>query len=86
MVLTADVLQDELAVSLACVIASANARARENRVDVHESLITITQTTDNGASWRVNYGPKGYIDRRGGDFVVDVDAQDGHVIRVRHGQ
>ncbi len=41
--LTADVLQDELAVSLARVLAAANKCARESGVDVLQSLITITQ-------------------------------------------
>lgn len=85
-VLNADVLQDELAVSLAKVIAAANKRAREAGVDVRQSLITITQITDGELRWRINYGPKDYIGQRGGDLIVDVDASDANVRQVMQGQ
>ena len=38
---TADVLQDEIAVSLARVIATANKRARELGIDVLTSLVGV---------------------------------------------
>ncbi|HEV2663613.1 MAG TPA: hypothetical protein VG324_01795 [Blastocatellia bacterium] len=38
------------------------------------------------AVWRVNYGPKDYVSRRGGDFIVDVDARDASIKQVLHGQ
>ena len=54
--LAAEVLQDDIAVSLARAIATANKRARELGVDVLQSLITITQDVSNGSSlWRINY-------------------------------
>ncbi|MFN7946015.1 MAG: hypothetical protein U0Z53_11735 [Blastocatellia bacterium] len=81
-----EVAQDELAVSLAKVIAAANKRAREAGVDVRQSLITITQITDGELRWRINYGPKDYIGQRGGDLIVDVDASDANVRQVLHGQ
>ena len=85
--LTADVLQDHLAVALARVMAAANRRARELGVDVTRSLITITEhTQDEGTLWRVNYGPKDYVGRRGGDLIIDVDADDASVRRVLRGQ
>ncbi|MBI4770909.1 MAG: hypothetical protein HY784_11005 [Chloroflexi bacterium] len=85
--LTADVLQDDLAVSLAHALAMANKRARVAGVDVVQSLITITQRVfDDGQIWRINYGPKNYVGRRGGDLVVDVDATDGSVKQVLRGQ
>ena len=90
--LPAAVLQDELALSLAHVVATANKRASEAGVDVQASLITITQAsteaTDGAAEeayWRVNYGPRG-LDQRGGDFIVDVRARDASVKRVLLGQ
>jgi CBS domain-containing protein len=46
--LSADVLQDDMAVTLARVMAAANKRARELGVDVVQSFITITQQFDNG--------------------------------------
>jgi hypothetical protein len=84
--LTMDVLQDELAVSLARVLAAANKRAREAGVNVAHSLITITQNFEHGLRWRINYGPKDYIGQRGGDLMIEVDANDARVTRVLHGQ
>ena len=84
--LTNEVLDDNLAVFLARAIAAANKRAREFGVDVSQSLITITQSFENGPCWRVNYGPKDYVGRRGGDLVVDVDAADAAVTQVLRGQ
>jgi hypothetical protein len=84
--LTADVLQDDLAVLLARVLATANKRARELGVDVLQSFITITQSFDNGSSWRINYGPKDYIGRRGGDLIIEVDAGDISIKQVLRGQ
>ena len=85
--LTADVLQDEIAVSLARVMAAANRKARECGVDLLDSLISITQQSlDSGLIWRVNYGPKDYLGRRGGDLIVDVDAVDATIKQVLRGQ
>ena len=84
--LTADVLQDDLAVLLARVLATANKRARELGVDVFQSFITITQSFENGPRWRVNYGPKDYIGRRGGDLIIEVDAEDISIKQVLRGQ
>jgi len=84
--LSADVLQDDVAVSVARVVAAANKRARELNIDVPQSLITITQVIDNGPVWRINYGAKDYIGRRGGDLVVDVDATDASIKQVLRGQ
>jgi hypothetical protein len=84
--LNADVLEDDLAVSLARVVAAANKRARALNIDVTRSLITITQVIEDGLSWRINYGPKDYIGRRGGDLVIEVDASDASVKKVLRGQ
>ena len=85
-VLTAEVLQDELAVSLARIIAAANKSARGVGVNVAESLVTITQISNGDRYWRVNYGPKDYINQRGGDVLVDVDASDAHIRQILRGQ
>src|SRR5215475_540903 len=71
--------RDEPAFSLARVIAVANRCAREAGVDVMKSLISVFQFADEDAVWRVNYGPKDYVSRRGGDFIVEVDAKDASV-------
>ena len=85
--LAADVLQDDIAVSLARAIAAANKRARESGIDVEQSLITVTQQVFDGRSlWRINYGPREYIGRRGGDFTVDVDAKGTSIEQVLRGQ
>jgi hypothetical protein len=85
--LTADVLQDDIAVSLARAMAVANRRARELGVDVPQTLITITQRALNdGLVWRINYGPKDYIGRRGGDLLIEVDPSDASIKQVLWGQ
>jgi hypothetical protein len=84
--LTTDVLQDDLAVSIARALAMANKRARELGVDALQSFITITQHFDNGLRWRVNYGPKDYIARRGGDLIIEISADDLSVKQVLRGQ
>jgi len=85
--LSPEVLQDDIAVSLARVLAAANKRARELGVDVLQSLITITQHARNGGLlWRVNYGARDYVGQRGGDLIVDVDPNDASIKRVLRGQ
>jgi hypothetical protein len=85
--LTATVLQDDLAVSLARAMAVANQKARELGVDVFQSLISITQHTLNDSLvWRINYGPKDYVNRRGGDVLIEVDMHDATIKRVLRGQ
>ena len=85
--LAADVLQDDLAVSLARAMATANKRAHELGVDVLQSLITITQQSLNSEElWRINYGPKDYGGRRGGDLIIDIDPTDASVKNVLWGQ
>ncbi len=85
--LTADVLQDELAISLARALAAANKRAHESGIEVLASLITITQRAFNGQLlWRINYGPRDYVGRRGGDLIVDVDPTDASIKKVLRGQ
>lgn len=85
--LTAEVLQDDLAVSLARAMATANRKAREFGIDVAQSLISVTQHTLNGSSvWRINYGPKDYVNRRGGDVLIEVDMHEATIKRVLRGQ
>lgn len=85
-VLTPEVLQDEVAVSLARIIAAANKRAREVGVNVTESLMTITQISNGDLFWRINYGPKDYINQRGGDVIIEVDASNASIKNVQRGQ
>ena len=85
--LASDVLRDDLAVSVARALASANKRAQEFGIDVSQSLITITQCPEgDDVVWRINYGPQEVVARRGGDLIVEVDFNDASVKRVLHGQ
>jgi hypothetical protein len=85
--LSSDVLQDDVAITVARVIASANKRARELNVDVMQSIISLTQHSQDGSwVWRVNYGTKDYIGRRGGDLMVEVNPEDASIQRVLWGQ
>ncbi len=85
--ITAEMLKDDIALSLAHVMTVANKRARELGVNIIESLITITQHFLNGnALWRINYGPKNYVGRRGGDLIIEIDATDSSIRQVLWGQ
>jgi hypothetical protein len=85
--LTPDVLQDDIAISLARAIAVANKRARESGIDVLASLITISQRAFEGTMlWRINYGAREYVGRRGGDLIIDVDPADSSIKQVLRGQ
>ena len=82
--LDADMRQDEPAVVRAHVMAAAN--KRELSVAVRQSIVTITQMTDGEPRLCINYGPKDYLGRRGGDLIIDVDPSDASVKQVLHGQ
>jgi len=84
--LSADVLQDDMAVTLARVIATTNKRARELGVDILQSFITISQQFDNSLNWRVNYGPRDYVNQRGGDLMIEVNGEDMKIKQVLRGQ
>ena len=84
--LSTDELQDDLAVSLARVVATANKRAQAAGINVLQSIISITQVVGEGSRWRVNYGPKEYVRQRGGDLIIEVDADDATVKQVLRGQ
>ena len=85
--LTADVLEDQLAVSLARIVAAANKQAHQSGINAADSFITISQRSSNGeAIWRVNYSAKDVVGRRGGDLIVDVDGRDCKIKQVLRGQ
>ena len=80
-------LQDEIAVSVAQVLASANRKAKELGVDVKESLITVSQHLAKGVwLWRVHYGARDYVGRRGGDLMIDVDPTSADIKQILRGQ
>lgn len=86
-VLTNETLQDEIAISVAQVLASANRKARELGIDAEKSLITVSQHLAEGVwLWRVHYGARDYVGRRGGDLIIDLDAENSTVKRILRGQ
>src|SRR6185369_3782882 len=81
------VLEDELAVSLARAVAAANDRARREGVELKQSLLTAAEhSCADGICWRISYGPRDYVRRRGGDLIIEVGIDDGQVRRVLRGQ
>lgn len=86
-VLSNEILQDEIAVSVARVLASANRKAKELGVDVKESLITVSQHPAKGVwLWRVHYGARDYVARRGGDLMIDIDPASADIKQILRGQ
>lgn len=85
--LTPDIVHDNIALSVARITAAANQCARALGMDVAQSLITITQRSlEDGLIRRVSYGPKDYINRRGGDLIIDVEPGDTSIKQVLWGQ
>jgi hypothetical protein len=79
--------QDQLVMSVARALALANEAALGQGTDPAASLVTIAEETSSaGRLWRVNYGPRDYIGRRGGDLMVIVDERTGAVQRIIRGQ
>jgi hypothetical protein len=86
-VLTNETLKDEIAVSVAQVLASANRKAKELGVDLKESLITVSQHLANGVwGWRVHYGKRDYVGRRGGDLIIDLGGTNADIQQILRGQ
>jgi hypothetical protein len=85
--LDAAVLQDDIAVSLARAVSAANRHATHLGVDVRASHLTVSEQTAAGnAVWRISYGPKDPVGRRGGDLIIDVDSRDGSIRQELRGQ
>ena len=67
-------------------MASANRKAKELGVDVKESLITVSQHLAKGVwLWRVSYGARDYVGRRGGDLMIDIDPTDAAIKQILRG-
>jgi hypothetical protein len=86
MSLTAEDMADEFAISVAHILAAANRRARQLGCDASQCLVTISQHFDGRWFWRINYGSKSPTTSRGGDLIVEVNAENGEVKRVLRGQ
>lgn len=71
----------------AAALALANEAAAAQGTDVAAALITISEDTPPpNRRWRVHYGPRDYVHRRGGDLIVLVDEQAGTVQQILRGQ
>ena len=80
-------LKDPYVASVAISLSVANKKAQECGIDLKESIISITQENSAEESfWRINYGPKNYINRRGGDLVIYVYQEDGRIHKILRGQ
>jgi hypothetical protein len=82
-VLSDETLQDEIAVSVAEALASANRKAKELGGDVRESLRTVSPHLAKDVwLWRVHYGARGYVGRRGGDLMIDIDPANADIKQI----
>jgi hypothetical protein len=76
-----------MAMSVAQALVVANVAATERGRDPSESLVTISEDLgETGRIWRIQYGPRDYIARRGGDLIVLVDEKTGTIQQVLRGQ
>lgn len=82
-----EIQQDSVAMSVARALQLANREAIANGADPANSMITISAESAQPPSWwRIHYGPRDYISRRGGDLTVTVDADTGRIEQVLRGQ
>jgi hypothetical protein len=82
-----EIQPDGLALSVARVLAAANETAGAQGVDVANSLINISEeSAPPQRVWRIQYGPREFINRRGGDLILLVDERTAQVQRVIRGQ
>ena len=84
--MTAEDMADEIATSVAHIFAAANRRAKQLGWNVSETLISITQHFEGTRFWRVSYGPKDPANNRGGDLIIEIDAETAEIRRVLRGQ
>jgi hypothetical protein len=79
--------RDQLAMAVAGALAVANQTAIREGINVPDALVTITEETDAaGRYWRIHYGPRDYVRRRGGDLIVLVEDATGNVKQILRGQ
>jgi hypothetical protein len=52
----------------------------------HRSGFAVLTFFNGQLLWRINYGPKDYVGRRGGDLIIEVDPSNANVKQVLRGQ
>jgi hypothetical protein len=79
--------QDHLVMSVARALAVGNEAAHTQGIEPADCMVTISEETSASSRvWRIHYGPRDYISRRGGDLIVLVDQTNGDVQQVIRGQ
>jgi len=79
--------QDHLALAVAQALTVANGEAIARGMDPGRALVTITEASaPPNRVWRVHYGPRDYIRRRGGDLLILIDERTSTVQSVMRGQ
>ena len=79
--------RDSLAMSVASALALANEAAIAQGTEPANSLVTITEeSSPSGPVWRISYGPRDFLSRRGGDLIVFVDNGSHTIQRIMRGQ
>lgn len=64
----------QVVVSVARALSVASQTVLRQGTNPANPMITISEEPSSaGRSWRVHYGPRDYINRRGGDLIVVVD-------------
>lgn len=80
-------IEDETAISIALAVATANSKASELGYDLKRMTVRVTQeVVENVCVWHIYYCPINYINMRGGDLKVWVNAEDNSIVRVLRGQ
>jgi hypothetical protein len=82
-----EIQQDGVAMSVARALAIANEAALARGTDLEQNLISITEEAPPpDRVWRIHYGPRDYIHRRGGDLIILVNERGGLVQKILRGQ
>lgn len=69
------------------MLLAANGEATRRGADVAGSLVTVSEESPPPhLVWRVHYGPRDYVNVRGGDPSVPIDDRTGGIDRVIRGQ
>ena len=82
-----EIQEDRLVMSVARALVLANEAAVAEGIIPADSLVTIFEEPTNAeGEWRIHYGPRDYIGRRGGDLMILVDERAGAVRQIIRGQ
>ena len=78
---------DSHAKSVGLAIAAANKIAVARGIDPSSSQLTITEEfVPAKGTWRIEYGTRDFVRRRGGDLIVLVDKASGEIQQGLQGQ